>query len=108
MTVNPPFLFAEPFTAAELAAFAAERGSEGPLRISSHGETYGIGGFSWDPDEKIIYLSGACPHDPLNPAAISVPDDPAATARVRHDLAEKRAAHLEAIAAEIRAKYPPA
>lgn len=94
------------FTTSELADYAAEHGAGIPLLISSHGETYGIGGFSWVPDEGIIYLSGACPHDPLNPAAISVPDDPVATARVRHDLAEKRAAHLEALAAEIRANYP--
>lgn len=100
-----PCVSHDTFTTAELAEFAAEHGMDVPLLISSHGETFGVGGFSWEPDEKVIYLVGMCPFD--NPiAAVSFDGDPDATARGRHFLAERLAAHMEEVAAKIRAKYP--
>lgn len=100
-----PCVSHDTFTAAELAEFAAAHGMDVPLLISSHGETYGIGGFSWVPDDEAIYLVSMCPFD--NPiGAVSIDGDPDATTRLRHHLAEQLAAHLEEVAAGIRAKYP--
>lgn len=107
------------FTAGELADYAREYGDV-PLFISSHGERYGIGALSWDPDEKGIWLLSMCPYDnPIAAVSIEYPaegdedgedgvTDPVATARLRHHLADKLATHMEEVAAGIRAKYPEA
>jgi hypothetical protein len=87
-----------------LAEFAADHGDDLPLLIRSHGETYGVGGFSWDPREGAVALASLCPYDaPF--AALSLPDSPETTAQFHHDMAEKLAVHLEEVAASIRATY---
>jgi hypothetical protein len=96
------------FTMGDLARFMKSDGSEdAEVMIISHGETYGIGGLLFDPGTRRVYLEGGCPSDAVfNPAAVSVSGDPLATARNRHQIAERLAAHLEEIAACVRADYP--
>lgn len=101
-----PGMDAHTFTTGQLAEFASKYGDV-PLFIRSHGETYGIVGFGWSPDDGFITLSGGCPQDgPF--AAFSIPDDPASTARLHHQAAEELARHMEEVAATIRARYPAA
>lgn len=95
-----------PFGTAGLAEFAADHGGNVPLRIASHGESYSIAGWSWDPREGAITILGDCPGDRMFCLAASCPDDPEATAAVHHRIAEETARHLEEVAARIRAGHP--
>jgi excisionase family DNA binding protein len=95
-----------PFGTADLAEFAAEYGGDAPLRIASHGESYSIAGWSWDPREGVITILGDCPGDRMFCLAASYDDDPEATAAMHHRIAEETARHLEEIAARIRAEHP--
>lgn len=94
-----------PFTTAELADYA-ERYGDVPLMISSHGEVYGVDLMSYEPDHNAIILNGSCAISYINPAAISLEDDPEGTAALRHRIAEQVARHLEEMAAGFRARFP--
>lgn len=94
-----------PFGTAHLAEMAADCGGDLPLRIASHGEAYEVSGFSYDPHENVITLSGSDPHN-ASFLALSFDGDPAATAQLHHQEAGKLARHLEELAAGIRARCP--
>ncbi len=94
------------FTVRDLWDFAIENDLEDThVVISSHGERYGVGWIGNDHGQ--LWLGDLCEHYVgINPAAVSVPDNPEGTKRARAKLAEELAAHLEDVAARLRMDFP--